>query len=124
MTTTISNTEGMTGDASGDRPSHQAGIWIEWSSSVSEATIEFERPFPIELVQRYVSDAARHAVAERVDGEFFVTAVGFEGVWAQHRFQIDALKEFEEVLFEWVVLKLVDSDRDLPVVGDIDLNGY
>jgi hypothetical protein len=42
-------------------------------------------------------------------------------VWAQEASPKECLDTLAEVLREWLVLKIVDKDRDIPVVDDIDL---
>ena len=55
------------------------------------------------------------------DGQYFGEIPGLQGVWASER-QLDTCREvLQEVLEEWLVLKLRDHDS-IPKMGRIDLN--
>lgn len=82
-----------------------------------------ERELPTQLIDRYVSRAMLRAeVKQYPDGSWFAEIPGFRGVWANNSSQEKTLAELEETLHEWIVLKIEDGDRDLPVVDSIDLN--
>jgi predicted RNase H-like HicB family nuclease len=75
------------------------------------------------LVKRYAKSAVRYAQVKWLDsGEVFAEIQGFQGVWAKGDTEADALKELEEVVEDWVSLKIEDKDGDLPIVDGIDLN--
>jgi predicted RNase H-like HicB family nuclease len=103
---------------------HQQGVWGEETTQEGLRTVTFRRPLPMQLIRTYAETAARHAVARRLeDGSWWAEIEGFPGVWANEPSQKEALDVLEEVVFEWVILKLRDEDRDLPVLDSLDLNG-
>jgi predicted RNase H-like HicB family nuclease len=78
---------------------------------------------PVQLITRYAEAAARHAsVRQLEDGSWFAEIEGFAGVWSQSASAKQALDQLEEIVFEWVILKVRDEDRDLPVLESLDLN--
>jgi predicted RNase H-like HicB family nuclease len=80
---------------------------------------------PEELIKRYARLAAARALLERQpDESWFAEIREFPGVWAEGSSEEAALVELQEVVADWVVLKLQAGDRDLPVLGDIDFNGH
>jgi predicted RNase H-like HicB family nuclease len=82
-----------------------------------------ERELPAQLIGRYVNRAMRRAeVKPYPDGTWFAEIPGFRGVWANEASEGETLSELEETLHEWILLKIQDQDRDLPVVDSIDLN--
>jgi len=85
--------------------------------------VRYGRPLPVQLVKRYAMLAAWRADTERLeDGSWYAEVQGFSGVWAQGDSEEEALKELEAVIRDWTLLKIQDKDRDLPVIGLIDLN--
>lgn len=84
---------------------------------------------PGDLLKRYVDVAMRFAIPRRLDGGRWYAdladypgAPGFRGVWADGESPKACLDTLAEVLQEWIILKLADEDRDLPVVDEIDLS--
>ena len=75
-------------------------------------------------LRRYAGIAARSGWVRPIpsDDRFEAGIEGFPGVWAVGATKAEALGELVEVVFDWVVVKIRDGDRDLPVVADIDLN--
>ncbi len=85
--------------------------------------VHFGRSLPVQLIRRYARLAARRADTERLeDGTWFASIQGFPGVWAQGESEEEVLKEIESVVRDWTCFKIVDKDRDLPVIDTIDLN--
>jgi predicted RNase H-like HicB family nuclease len=77
---------------------------------------------PGDLMNRYISVALRAALPRQTDdGQWYCALDQFPGVWAQEASPKECLDVLAEVLKEWLVLKIVDRDRDIPVVDDIDL---
>jgi len=77
---------------------------------------------PGDLVKRYVAVAMRSAVpTQTADGQWYCALDQFPGVWSQEGSPKECLDVLEEVLREWLVIKIVDGDRDIPVVDEIDL---
>jgi predicted RNase H-like HicB family nuclease len=82
-----------------------------------------ERKLPDQLIDRYISRAMLRAeIKQYPDGSWFAEIPGFPGVWANCSSQEETLRELEESLCEWIVLKVEDGDRNLPVVDFINLN--
>jgi predicted RNase H-like HicB family nuclease len=85
--------------------------------------VRYGRPLPVQLIRRYAMLAAWRAETERLDdGSWYAEIRGFPGVWAQGNSEREALKELESVVRDWVLLKVVDQDNDLPIIDEIDLN--
>lgn len=83
----------------------------------------YGRPLPVQLITRYAMLATWRAEAERLDdGSWYADINGFPGVWAQGDSEQEALKNVEAVVRDWVLLKIMDRDRDLPIIDEIDLN--
>ena len=79
---------------------------------------------PEEILNRYVSMAMRAATPKRLDGDperFYCALERFPGVWADGASLKECLDTLEEVLRDWLLLKLVDKDLDIPVIDEIDL---
>jgi predicted RNase H-like HicB family nuclease len=78
---------------------------------------------PSELLDRYVAVAMRAAIPRQLEGEtWYAELPNFPGVWADAPSPKQCLDTLEEVLRDWLLLKIVDQDRDIPVVDEIDLN--
>jgi predicted RNase H-like HicB family nuclease len=101
---------------------NREGIWVELTSYEGLQQVIFQRPLPLRLLRDYAELAVRHANVVQEDGGWLATIEGFPGVWAKESSQKEALDVLEEVVFEWVLLKIHDEDRDLPVLGSLDLN--
>jgi predicted RNase H-like HicB family nuclease len=82
-----------------------------------------QRYLPTQLIGRYVDRAMLRAETKQYpDGEWFAEIPGFPGVWGSQPSEEAAVVELRETLHEWVLLKIRDKDRDLPVVDSINLN--
>jgi predicted RNase H-like HicB family nuclease len=82
-----------------------------------------ERELPTQLIKRYIDRATLRAqIKQYPDGEWFAEIPGFPGVWASQSSEDATLEELQETLREWVLLKIRDRDRDLPVLDFINLN--
>lgn len=78
---------------------------------------------PSQLIKRYAMLAAQRAEAEQLqDGSWYAEIPGFPGVWAQGKSEAEVVRELETVVRDWALLKIQDKDRDLPIIGLIDLN--
>ena len=78
---------------------------------------------PSELLARYVAVAMQAAIPRKLEGEtWYADLPNFPGVWADGPAPKQCLDTLEEVLRDWLFLKIVDQDRDIPVVDTIDLN--
>ena len=102
---------------------HFEGMWDEvvaTDSSFDKTT--YSRPLPTQLLRTYVDAAVGHANVRKLDGRWFSEIAGFEGVWALEDTAQEALDVLREVVYEWVLMKIRDQDRDLPVLESLDLN--
>lgn len=85
--------------------------------------VHYGRPLPVQLIRRYALLAAQRADTEQLeDGGWYAEIRNFPGVWAQGSSEEEAAKELEAVVRDWVLLKIQDKDRDLPIIDEIDLN--
>ena len=100
--------------------SHE-GVWYEEISQENRIVTEI-RPMPFNLVRTYADQAARLGIVKELDdGTWYATIPDFEGVWADGDFPSDALDDLADVVYDWAILKMLDKDIDIPVVGGIDL---
>lgn len=100
---------------------HFEGVWIEEVSQRTRSVSDF-RPIPVDLVGRYAEQAARSGVVSQLkDGSWYAEIPEFKGVWAAGEYASDALEALADVVFDWTILKMLDRDLDIPVVGDMDL---
>ena len=75
------------------------------------------------LVEMYARLAVRNATMRQLENnEYFAEVGDMPGVWASGATEADALKELKEVVEDWARLKIQDGDKDLPIVGGINLN--
>lgn len=78
---------------------------------------------PASAIERYLLAALRQANIKRLDdGTWYADIPGLEGVWANHESPLEMLEELQNVLLEWLILKIQDADRDIPVLDEVDLN--
>ena len=59
---------------------------------------------------------------ELEDGRLFAEIPGFPGVWASDRDLGACITQLRDALFDWLVLKIEQNDRNIPVVAAINLN--
>lgn len=71
---------------------------------------------PQELFDRYVSEAMKPATPKSNEGRWYCALDEFPGVWAEGDSLKECLDVLEEVLRDWIVVKVVNGDMDLPVV--------
>jgi predicted RNase H-like HicB family nuclease len=77
---------------------------------------------PMQLIEKYVEVAVRHATLKRHPDGWVATILGFPGVWTKERSKEQALEVLKEVVRDWTLLKIQHKDKDLPVIEEIDLN--
>lgn len=71
---------------------------------------------------RYVHGAMKLATFKKMeDGSYFSEIPGFPGVWGSGETLKDSLDTLDEVLREWLLLKIKDRDQDIPVIEEINL---
>lgn len=85
--------------------------------------VRYGLALPSQLVRKYALLAAGRAETERLqDGTWYAEIPGFPGVWAQGESEEEVVRELETVVRDWALLKIQDKDRDLPIIGLINLN--
>lgn len=85
--------------------------------------VVFRKPLPIGLIEKYAKLAVKRAkIKQHPDGHWFAEIPEFQGVWAKEASAKESLEVLEDVLFDWLLLKIRDEDRDLPTIETIDLN--
>jgi predicted RNase H-like HicB family nuclease len=73
------------------------------------------------MLMDYIHAALRRAEYKKLDdGSWFAEIPGFEGVWANGASVEACRSELEEVLGEWLLLKVCDGDP-LPVIDGLEL---
>ena len=78
---------------------------------------------PQQLIDRYMQEALKGTSVKRLDdGLLFVEIPGFDGVWASHEDLSECVVQLREALFDWLVIKIEQNDRDIPTVAGITLN--
>lgn len=75
------------------------------------------------MFTQYVIEVMAKAKIEKIHGTlpYFVSIPSFKGVWAQGRTKKEALAELQEVLEEWLLIK-VRKQQFVPSVRKYDLN--
>lgn len=78
---------------------------------------------PEQLMNQYVATALRRVLVDVTEaGRFFLTIPILGDVWAEGSTEEEALAELGDVVRQWLLMKIEDHDRDLPVLGTLDLN--
>lgn len=73
------------------------------------------------MLTRYIGRTRKKAVYKILDdGQYFGDIPALRGVWASGRSLGACRDELQEVLEEWLILKLRDQDP-IPKIGGIDL---
>ena len=74
------------------------------------------------MIQDYIRGAMRRAAYKILpdDGSYFGEIPGFQGVWANNATLEECRTELEEVLEDWILLKVSTHDP-LPEVDGINL---
>jgi predicted RNase H-like HicB family nuclease len=74
------------------------------------------------MLIQYIQGALKHAEYKKLeDGTWFASIPEFEGVWANAATVEDCRSELEEVLGDWLILKIRDRDP-LPTVDGLMIN--
>ncbi|NOT53972.1 MAG: type II toxin-antitoxin system HicB family antitoxin [Deltaproteobacteria bacterium] len=75
------------------------------------------------MLTEYIAKALTHAIFEGPEnGQWYGEIPLCPGVWAMGASQEECRTELQEVLEEWLVLKLGDNDPDIPMIDGICLN--
>lgn len=78
-----------------------------------------------DVLNRFVDLAMEAAIVEKLENNtWFAELPQFSGVWGNGDTKEAALKDLRGALREWTTLKIKDADRDIPQIGDIDLNVF
>jgi len=100
--------------------------WIikEIQRDINSFEIEITKNIPYELIEKYKKIAVKTARIEQLDdGTWYAEIPGFPGVWAtDETSRENAVIALEEVLEDWIVIKIEVNDRDIPILDGIDLN--
>lgn len=82
-----------------------------------------KKVIPEALFAKYMSLANRLAITSRIDdGGYFAEIPGFFGLWGDGVDEVSAREDLSDALEDWLLLKIGDGDRDLPILGGVDLN--
>jgi len=74
------------------------------------------------MLTEYIAKALGHAIFEGPeDGRWYGEIPLCPGVWATGNSKEECRRELQEVLEEWLILKLRDNDPDIPVIEGIRL---
>jgi len=75
------------------------------------------------LIDRYVAAAVRRACTEQLGGgNWYAEIPILPGVWADGATEEDARAAIVTVVMDWLLFKIEDHDRDIPVIDTINLN--
>lgn len=78
---------------------------------------------PEQLFETYLNEAMKQVLPKRLDnGTWFTEIPGFDGVWGVAEDLEASVADLRTALFDWLVLKIEHSDRDIPRLGDFTLN--
>lgn len=78
---------------------------------------------PLQIISQYVRRAVQRAfLDETEDGRWFAEIKVLPGVWAEGETPESALEELAEVAHQWILMKIADHDRDIPILNGVDLN--
>ena len=100
--------------------------WVveENQTNIDSFEIEITKDIPYELIEKYKKIAMKTAkVGQLDDGTWYAELPGFPGVWAtDENSKQNAVIALEEVLEDWIVIKIEMNDGDIPILDEIDLN--
>jgi len=100
--------------------------WVikENQENISSLEIKVTKHISNDLIKRYKKIALQRVRVERLDdGTWYAELIGFPGVWANdEKSEKNALKALDEVLEDWIVIKIEMNDGDIPIIDGIDLN--
>lgn len=124
MTACLTSDEGVT-SLRGDEWSEETNTAGEPPRAALRVIGHSGRPLPLLAIRRYADRATRaHTTAKQyADGSWWVTAPDLPGTFGEGQTLDEAYQELGGVIVEWVVAKIEDGDRDLPIIeGTFDLN--
>jgi predicted RNase H-like HicB family nuclease len=90
-------------------------VTISDQAATADSQLRFLGPFS--------KAAMRRASLEQLEpGVWYAEVADLPGVWAEGSEMLECLHNLRDVIAEWVVLKVRDSDNDFPILDGIDLN--
>ena len=76
------------------------------------------------MLTTYIAKTLEYATFEGPDDEKWYGEIPVcPGVWAIGESREECRRELQEVLEEWLILKLRDNDPDIPVIDGVQLTG-
>jgi len=76
------------------------------------------------MLTTYIAKTLEYATFEGPDdGKWYGEIPLCPGVWATGESREECRRELQEVLEEWLILKLRDNDPDIPVIDGVQLTG-
>ena len=98
---------------------------VATATDVQGEPVEIIKAIPGDDFDSYVAEAMLSASIERLEkGSWFAEIALMPGVWGEGDSKAAASADLAGALEEWLFLKIVDEDRDLPVLAHIDLNRF
>ena len=74
------------------------------------------------MITAYINEAMRLAKYKILEGDIYFGEIsGFQGVWSNADTLEECRQELQEVLEDWLLLKLRDNDDDIPEIDGISL---
>jgi hypothetical protein len=101
------------------------GDGVSFVETFSNGNVRLVSPrnIPMVAVNRYQRAAMELAqVTQLEDGAFYAHVPGLRGAWANEATPWASLRALEEVIRDWIIVKISCGDRDFPVIEGIDLN--
>ena len=73
------------------------------------------------MLLNYIQKALEEAEYKRLDdGTWYAEIPGFQGVWANGKNIEECRRELQEVMEEWLILKIRDNDP-IPKIEDVEI---
>jgi predicted RNase H-like HicB family nuclease len=92
-------------------------------SDLLGSRLSLTKHIPEQFVERYINLALKRVEPKRLeDGTWFTEIPGFDGVWGNNEDLEKSLSELREVLFDWLIIKIDASDRDIPAIEGVNPN--
>lgn len=90
---------------------------------LARETLTRTKYVPEQLFEAYRNEAMKQVAPRRLeDGTWFTEIPGFDGVWGSAADLAASVADLRDALFDWLVLKIEHGDRDIPRLGDLNLN--
>ena len=96
---------------------------VAFEHTTDGSRLVLTKTIPGQLVERYVQTALKTVVPTQIeDGSWFADVERLDGVWARGDSPHECLVELNEVIVDWLLLKIESEDKDIPILDDINLN--